>query len=33
MANENWDRFLPQFKKINQKRKKIQKEKKGIFCF
>ena len=28
MANENWDRFLPHFKKQNIKRKKIKQEKK-----
>jgi len=26
LANENWDRFLPHFKKQNVKRKKVQKE-------
>lgn len=28
MANENWDRFLPHFKKQNIKRKKVKQEKK-----
>jgi len=28
MANENWERFLPQFKKQNVKRKKVAPEKK-----
>lgn len=28
MKNENWERFLPQFKKVNIKRKKVKKEKK-----
>ncbi len=26
LQNENWDRFLPQFKKINAKKKKQKKE-------
>lgn len=35
MAGENWDRFLPHFKKQNQKKRKAssKKEKKGIIYF
>ena len=29
MKNENWERFLPQFKKVNIKKKKIKQEKKS----
>jgi ribosomal RNA assembly protein len=33
MANENWDRFLPKFKKSNVKRKKVKIEKKSRTLF